>query len=158
MLNSCPHFKVQQNTDDINKACFLISHNCLPLYAVTQYYYKKSMLAPQCISRSWVENCCYAACADTHTHTQCQVPVKSSRLYHCELHCSVLGRPLSLLQSVPAHNNFSFIAVSSINQYVKIIIKLSNVIIHMQTGVYTWEKSVCADVLCIPAQFILGGL
>jgi hypothetical protein len=87
-----------------------------------------------------------SVCRHSHTHTQCQIPVKSSSLYHCELHCSVLGRHLSLLQSVPAaHNHFSFIAVSSINQYVKIIIKFSNVIIHMQTGVYL-DLSLCVQV------------
>jgi hypothetical protein len=138
MLNSCPHCKVLQNTDDINKACLLISHNCLPSYTVTQYY-KKSVLAPQHISRPWVEICC---CADTRA--QCQVPVNSGSLYQCKLHCSVLGRPLGQLQSVPAHN-FSFIAVNSINRCMKIIIKLSNVIIHIQTWFYL-DLSVCVQV------------
>jgi hypothetical protein len=79
---------------------------------------------------------CVQTDTHTHTHTVSSTCQKSGSLYQCELHCSVLGRPLSQLQSVPAHNDFSFIAVNSINRYVKIIIKLSNVIIHIQTGIY----------------------
>jgi hypothetical protein len=74
-------------------------------------------------------------CLQTHTH--------SIKYLSNQVACTSASFLASY--SLFQHNDFSFISASSINQYVKVIIKLSNVIIHIQTGVYL-ELSLCVQV------------